>query len=154
MDLASLFHDGGEMPHIKQFLVTKLQKNRTVLNVLVCGIILCLLSVYACHIENLQHNMFAEYIYDDLVTYICVFLIFLLLDSLTIQYEMVSNKFIAFLSTLTVGIYIIHPTVIKLLEHITIFNQHPIVLFLSSFICSSLCAYVINKISFFRKISI
>lgn len=149
------FMIGGEMPHIKRFLAIKIQKNKAGLNIFACGIILCLLSVYACYIENIQHNMFAEYIYDDFVTYICVFIIFLLLDNVVIHHNGVMfNRLIVSLSTLTVGIYIIHPTVIKLLEHIAILSQNPIILFLASFICSSLGAYIINKISFFRKISI
>lgn len=64
----------------------------------------------------LLHNLYAEYFYDSIFTVLWVVVLFMWVMRLNLSVEL--SNVIKRLSPLTMGIYIIHPLVIRVAKHL------------------------------------
>ncbi|CDE90551.1 wefK [Clostridium sp. CAG:389] len=92
---------------------------------------------------KLYGNLYAESFYGSIFVIISSTLIFICFSRIKIE-----NKFITKLSSLTMGVYIIHVTILRVITKLLTFNNNylNIICLLMTFIISCIISYVISKI--------
>lgn len=92
---------------------------------------------------KLYGNLYAESFYDSIFVIISSILIFTCSSRIKIE-----NKFITKLSSLTMGVYIIHITILRVITKLLTFNNNylNIICLIITFIISCIISYVISKI--------
>jgi surface polysaccharide O-acyltransferase-like enzyme len=91
-------------------------------NVIIMILMTIITNVYQYMIgKNLFKIPYAEYFYDNIFTFLWVFSLFILVIRIN-QFEGKLGKIAAAISSNSMGIYIIHVTVIKMMDQSNIFN--------------------------------
>lgn len=113
---------------------------------LICTTILSVF--YQLHIvNNIIIGVDAEYFYDSIVYMVWVFVLFTWTLSLKLSDFLI--KHIKFISSLTMGVYIVHPFIIRFLKQLLVVDTTTmsILLFIATTVISFLCTWGISKIS-------
>lgn len=113
----------------------------------------CLMAVTAFVViyQNLAgrillHNLYAEYFYDSVFTVLWVAILFMWIMRLNLSEEL--SNVIKRLSPLTMGIYIIHPLVIRVVRHFTEVDSPllSLVYFVAVLLVSGMLAGIVSRI--------
>lgn len=118
---------------------------------------LALITVFIVVYYNLAgrfllHNLYAEYFYDSIFTVLWTTILFTLIIriKLTPKHNMVIGR----LGSITMGVYILHPLIIKIIGSIITINSILIslVYFIGILFLSAICAGIISKIPLIEKL--
>lgn len=114
-------------------------------SILLCG---CMLAVGVYQIvigKYLLHNSYAEYYYDSIITIVWIILIFTWVIRLNLAEK--SKRFINGLAPQIMGVYIVHPLLIRLASHFIEVNQSmgAFIYFIVVLSMSFILVYFINK---------
>lgn len=121
------------------------------------GFALLLMTVFVMAYQNiagrlLLHNLYAEYFYDDAFTVLWVLLLYIFLLRITIPGLL--HRILEILSPLTLGIYIVHPLVLKAVR-----TYYPVaglkvalLTYLAVFTASALSVLIMSKIPVIRRL--
>ena len=121
------------------------------------GLCLFLMTVYVMVFQNivgrgLLHNLYAEYFYDDGFTVFWVLLFYTFL--LRIGIPRLLHRILAVMSPLTLGIYIVHPLVLKAVR--TFYPaaglKAALLTYLAVFTASALSVLVMSRIPVIRRL--
>ena len=130
---------GGCITKLNNYKISK----RTHLLIMI-GLIIITLGYEYMFALKLYNNLYAENFYDSLLVLVTSFTIFTYFRRITINNKDISD-FIILLSSLTMGIYIIHKTVLEYFI-ITDNNYMNLMVAISVFILSTTISFVISKI--------
>jgi surface polysaccharide O-acyltransferase-like enzyme len=102
--------------------------------------------------RQLLHNLYAEYFYDSIFTVMWVVILFTWIMRLNLSSNLCNV--IKKLSPLTLGIYIIHPLIIRVIMHFWKIDSILISLiyFIVVFLASGLMAWIISRIPVVNKV--
>lgn len=130
----------------KDDTLKKINKNNLIIITLVMIIVSILYEYFFAY--YLYSDMYAENFYDSLLICITTFLIFNLFKRINIK-----NSYIAFFGSLMMGVYIIHPTLIRIFRKMGVMNNDyfNIIWALIIFLISVFISYVISKIPIIKK---
>ena len=106
--------------------------------------------LYAYNFSNILYsNLYAENLYDSFIVIVTTFLIFNCFSRIQ-----TSNKLITDIGKLNMGVYIIHPTIIKIFKYFNLlYNNYLNIIFSSIiFIICIIITKVISKIPYLNKI--
>lgn len=94
----------------------------------------------------------AEYFYDSLFTVVWVFALFAAVNKLDLKQKV--KNLIAKIAPLTMGIYIVHPLLIRVYTHFFAVDSIPLALiyFAVIFVSSAIVAAIMNNIPFVKKL--
>lgn len=98
------------------------------------------------------HNLCAEYFYDSIFTVLWLVVIFTWIMKQTLSEKL--NIAIRHLSTLTMGVYIVHPLVIKIISHFLKVKSilASLAYFIAVLLTSTLLAMLISRILVIKKL--
>lgn len=120
----------------------------------ILGIILTILIVVYQNTmgKNFLHNSYAEYFYDSILTIIWLVSIFDLL--LNVKLSPKARRVIQNIAPLTMGIYITHPLVMRVIQHfVTIASLGmSLLFFVVVLIISAICVHFMSKIPYVKKL--
>ncbi|MCC8104663.1 MAG: acyltransferase family protein [Clostridiales bacterium] len=102
-------------------------------------------------VTEISGTLHAEFFYDSIITKLWVSTIFLFVNSYNIDKH--TKSIITLLSPLILGVYIIHPLIIKCVQRFYDFSNifSSVCLFFIALFFSFLISYVLNKISLLRR---
>ena len=106
--------------------------------------------LYAYNFSNILYsNLYAENLYDSFIVIVTTFLIFNFFSRIQ-----TSNKLITDIGKLNMGVYIIHPTIIKIFKYFNLlYNNYLNIIFSAIiFIICIIITKVISKIPYLNKI--
>lgn len=117
-------------------------KNNLLYFITACSIII-MITYESFFAYKLYGNLYAESFYDSIFVIISAILTFICSSRIKIE-----NKFITKLSSLTMGVYIIHVTVHRVIIKLLTFNNNylNIICLIITFIISCIVSYMISKI--------
>ena len=100
-------------------------------------------------IYKLYGNLYAENFYSSFIIILTTFLIFISLSKMNIKSGSLSK-----LSNLSMGVYIIHPFILNILNKFLVFNNNYllIITMILALICSFTFSYVISKIPMLKEL--
>lgn len=98
---------------------------------------------------KLYGNLYAENFYSSFIIILTTFLIFISLSKMNIKSGSLSK-----LSNLSMGVYIIHPFILNILNKFLVFNNNYllIITMILALICSFTFSYVISKIPMLKEL--
>ena len=121
--------------------------------VVICIILTILIVVYQNIMgKNFLHNSYAEYFYDSILTIIWLVSIFDLL--LNVRLSSKARRVIQNIAPLTMGVYIAHPLVMRLIKHFLTIDSlgMSLLFFVAVLIASTICVHFMRKIPYVKKL--
>lgn len=106
--------------------------------------------LYAYNFSNILYsNLYAENLYDSFIVIVTTFLIFNCFSRIKI-----SNKLVIDVGKLNMGVYIIHPTIIKIFKYFNLLNNNylNIIFSIIIFIICIIIIKIISKIPYLNRI--
>ena len=102
--------------------------------------------------KNFLHNSYAEYFYDSILTIIWLISIFDLL--LNVKLSSKARRVIQNIAPLTMGVYITHPLVMRLIQHFVTIDSlgMSLLFFVAVLIASTICVHFMRKIPYVKKL--
>lgn len=140
---------GGFMPKVCQNICSKVKLKW---HIIVFSMICIVLPVYQYLVGNyVIYEPHAEYFYDDVLTIIWTVILFTLVMRIKPSEKL--KSFVLFLSPYTMGIYIVHPLLIKLAKHFIFIESTwiSIIAFVVIFIVSLIVTFVMIRIPVIKR---
>lgn len=120
---------------------------------ILCILLTILIVVYQNTMgKNFLHNSYAEFFYDSILTIIWLVSIFDLL--LNVKLSSKARKVIQNIAPLTMGVYITHPLVMRVIQHFVTINSlgMSLLFFVGVLTASAICVHFMRKVPYVKKL--
>lgn len=133
------------------------QNNKEKVSIRKRAAICVLLTILIVAYQNVMgkfflHNSYAEFFYDSILTIMWLISIFNFILIIELNYKV--KRIIQYIVPLTMGIYIIHPLVIRVIQHFVVVDtlSMSFLLFFIVFMVSAICVCIMKKVPFVKQL--